>query len=453
MNARAFPGLPITEASPVAHDGPLPERADVVVVGGGVIGVCTALYLARKGVSVLLLEKGRIAGEQSARNWGWIRQTGRDIDELPIAMEANRLWQDLAAEIGEDLGVRRIGLTYLAETEAQLAEYEDWLTRASVHRVDSALLRADAVADLIPGMTRRFAGALHTPSDMKGEPWVSVPLIARLAASEGAVIREACAVRMLDVAAGRVAGVMTEKGRVACDAVVVAGGAWSSLLLRRHGVDIPQLSVLATVCATGPLPQVTAGGAAAHDVAFRPRADGGYSVAPSDFHEMFMGPDALRHARKYLPVLRQSPFGRRYRTAAPKGYPDAWSTPRHWTAEDETPFERMRILDPDPSPGRAEEAVRAFAALFPELGEVPIKAAWAGMIDAMPDVVPVVDHAPDLPGLSICTGMSGHGFGIGPGFGRIMADLVTGDAPGHDLRRFRFSRFTDGSPIVPGPGF
>jgi glycine/D-amino acid oxidase-like deaminating enzyme len=75
------------------------------------------------------------------------------------------------------------------------------------------------------------------------------------------------------------------------------------------------------------------------------------------------------------------------------------------------------------------------------------------MIDAMPDVVPVADQAPDVPGLAICTGMSGHGFGIGPGFGRIMVDLVTGGAPGHDLRRFRLSRFTDGSPMMPGPGF
>lgn len=320
---RAFPGLPITEATPVSHDGPLPERVEVAIVGGGVIGVSTALYLARKGVSVLLLEKGRIAGEQSSRNWGWIRQTGRDLDELPIAMEANRLWQDLSAEIGEGLGVRRIGLTYLAETEAQLAEYEDWLGKARAHGVDSSILRRDEVERIIPGMTRGFAGALHTPSDMKGEPWVSVPLLARLAAAEGAVIREACAVRGLDLAAGRVAGVVTERGRVACDTVVVAGGAWSSLFLRRHGVDIPQLSVLATVCATGPLPQVVAGGAAAKDVAFRPRADGGYSVAPSDYHEMFLGPDALRHARKYLAVLRQSPFGRRYRLAAPKGFPDA----------------------------------------------------------------------------------------------------------------------------------
>ena len=72
------------------------------------------------------------------------------------------------------------------------------------------------------------------------------------------------------------------------------------------------------------------------------------------------------------------------------------------------------------------------------------------MIDSLPDVVPVVDHAP-IKGLTIATGMSGHGFGIGPGMGRVVADLVTGRPTGHDLSRFRLSRFSDGSPIRPGP--
>ena len=92
-----------------------------------------------------------------------------------------------------------------------------------------------------------------------------------------------------------------------------------------------------------------------------------------------------------------------------------------------------------------------FAECFPALGRPKLKAAWAGMIDTMPDVVPVVDRATAVPGLVIATGMSGHGFGIGPGMGRVVADLVAGNATGHDLGRFRLSRFTDGSKIAPGP--
>jgi glycine/D-amino acid oxidase-like deaminating enzyme len=111
----------------------------------------------------------------------------------------------------------------------------------------------------------------------------------------------------------------------------------------------------------------------------------------------------------------------------------------------------MRILNPAPNMGKINRLLRNFAALFPELPPVRLKGAWAGMIDTMPDIVPVVDRAPTLPGLTIGTGMSGHGFGIGPGMGRVLAALVTGGTVGHDLTRFRLSRFSDGSPMVLGP--
>lgn len=103
--------FPFSEADAVQHSGPLPQKSEVVIVGGGVIGVSTALYLARNNIEVTLLEKGRIAAEQSSRNWGWIRKQGRDADELPIVMEACRLWQELAQECGEDIGLQQTGVT------------------------------------------------------------------------------------------------------------------------------------------------------------------------------------------------------------------------------------------------------------------------------------------------------------------------------------------------------
>ena len=117
-------GFPISEASPVGHDGTLPARADVVVIGGGIIGVMSAWFLAKRGLSVVLLEKGRIAGEQSSRNWGWIRQQGRDPAELPIMIEARRIWKGLEAECGEDLGLRQGGVLYLARDAAELAKFD-----------------------------------------------------------------------------------------------------------------------------------------------------------------------------------------------------------------------------------------------------------------------------------------------------------------------------------------
>ncbi|MEX0312161.1 MAG: NAD(P)/FAD-dependent oxidoreductase [Tateyamaria sp.] len=443
--------FPIHDRSPVTWPGPPPDRADVVVIGGGVIGVCTALYLAEAGKRVVLLEKGRIAGEQSSRNWGWIRQQGRDPDELPIMVDANRQWRDLAARTNVDIGLTQGGVTYLAKTEKEMAEYAAWLPHAQAHGVDSRLLSSGEVSELIPGMARRYHGALYTASDMRAEPWVAVPALAGIAARAGATIVENCAVRGLDLQAGRVAGVITERGRIAAQEVVLAGGAWSSLFLRRHGVVMPQLSVRATVAATEPLSMVYPGGAADDRLAFRPRADGGYSLAAGGFHELFLGPDAFRAFPKYLAQLRADPFGTRYLLGAPRGYPDAWSTPRAWDFDTQSPFEAMRILDPAPNRRKVAQLTRDFHELFPTLGPVRIKSAWAGMIDTMPDVVPVVDRVAALPGLTVGTGMSGHGFGIGPGMGHVLAALVMGGDPGHDLSRFRLSRFSDGSKMHIGP--
>lgn len=443
--------FPISEATPISYAAPLPERAEVVVIGGGVIGVCTALYLAQGGHDVVLLEKGRIAGEQSSRNWGWIRQQGRDPDELPIMVEAIGRWQELAKQTNQDFGLRQGGVTYFAQTAKQLARYEVWLPHAHAQGVDTRILTATEVSALFPGIRGQIAGALHTPSDMRAEPWQAVPALAAIARRAGARIREGCAVRAVDIAAGRICGVITEAGSLATSNVVLAGGAWSSLFLRNHGVSIPQLSVRESVAATQPLPEVSMGAAADNRVAFRRRADGGYTLSPAGISELMIGPDAFRALPKYLPQLRAAPFKQSYLPAAPRGFPDAWGTPRSWSADARSPFEDMRVLNPAPNMGQIRRLLRRFATLFPTLPPARARSVWAGMIDTMPDVVPIVDHMPQIPGLVVGTGMSGHGFGIGPAMGRVLAALVTGDPLGHDLTRFRSTRFDTPGAVRLGP--
>jgi glycine/D-amino acid oxidase-like deaminating enzyme len=276
-------------------------------------------------------------------------------------------------------------------------------------------------------------------------------MLAEGAVARGAVLVEDCAVRRLDRAGGRITGVYTEKGRIACDQVVVAGGAWSSLFLRAEGVKIPQLAVLASVAATEPMPEAFAGNAADDRFAFRRRLDGGYTIAPGATHDFFIGPDAFRHMLTYVPVLKKDFRSTRFHSAAPKDYPDAWGTKRRWDADQVSPFERLRVLNPAPNMQALSDVQDDFGKALPDLGRPKLKAAWAGMIDTMPDVVPVIDRVAAVPGLVIATGMSGHGFGIGPGMGRVVADLVAGNPEAHDLSRFRLSRFTDGSKIAPGP--
>lgn len=442
----------ITIDTPITFRDPLPEKTDVVVIGGGVIGVFSALYLAEMGKRVLLCEKGRIAGEQSSRNWGWIRQHGRDAAELPIMMQALSLWHEADARTGGQCGVKTVGSYYLASNRKSLVEYEEWLSVAREQGLDTQLYSAKQVAELCsPYGAYPWVGAAGTPSDARGEPWRAVPAVAQLAHEAGVTIREDCAVRGLDRAGGHITGVVTEHGHVACEQVVLAGGAWSSLFLRRHEIDIPQLLVRATVAQTAPMPSNFANGNFADEyLAFRRREDGGFSLARSEKTGFYLGPDAFRHLGIFRHVLRNSwkeidiHFGRC------RDFPDDWRTARSWADDEETPFERNRVLEPPPNQSYVEKSVSRFAERFPDLGRPNILESWAGMLDVMPDVVPVVDRAPAFSNLVIATGMSGHGFGIGPGFGRVVARMVTGQEAEHDLSRFRFSRFTDGSVLDVG---
>ena len=407
--------------------------------------------MAMRNIPVTLLEKGRVAAEQSSRNWGWIRKQGRDAGELPVVIEAIRLWRQLAEECGEDIGLTQAGVTYLAETDKDMAGFEAFMKIAAIHDLDTRLLDGGQTAQLIKGMSRKFKGAMTTPSDMRAEPWLAVPALARLAVRKGVKIVENSAARALEISGGRIKGVWTEAGYIETSSVLVAGGAWSSLFLRRHGVSIPQLSVRVTVAATEPLPEIYPGAAADQHIAFRRRQDGGFTLAPGGSNLLYLGPDAFRHATKYLPALKANPFGTRYFPFAPTAYPDGWSTPRDWAPDSESPFERMRVLNPAPEPAGLRSVERNFGRLFPQFETVRLKAGWGGMIDAMPDVVPVVDQVEAVGGLFVATGMSGHGFGIGPGIGRVVADLMQGNATGHDLSRFRLSRFHDGSAVRLGP--
>lgn len=443
-------GFPITANQVPRYTSALPAAVDLVVIGGGIIGICTALYAARSGAKVVVLEKGLVAAEQSSRNWGWIRQQGRDPAEMPIMAEAQRLWTELSRETNEDIGLYQAGVTYLAHSAKMLAGFEKWLPHAAPNGVDSRMLSRAEIAAMYPKLTESPLGALHTASDWRAEPHVAVPEIAQIAARDGVQIIEHCAVRCLDVVGGKVAGVFTELGRVSAPRVVLAGGAWSALFLRNHGVALPQLSVRSQVAATVPLENVGEAAGSAKRLAFRRRSDGGYTLAPAGGPDLYVGPDAFRAFPKYLSQLKDDPFGCMLLPLAPNGYPDAWGTKRRWGADTVSPFEQMRILDPKPTPRKIAKLARDFQTMFPQLGEVKIKTAWAGMIDTMPDIVPVVDHAP-LEGLVVGTGMSGHGFGIGPAMGRVLADLAADRPTGYDLSRFRFDRFTDGTPMVLGP--
>jgi len=423
----------------VQSDPDLPERVRVVVIGGGIIGVSTALFLAEKGHSVALCEKGRIGGEQSSRNWGWCRTMGRDVGEIPLAMESLRLWRGMNERTGRETGFRQPGIMYLCDNEQEVAIQEAWLHQARLYQVDSRLLRGQELEAVLPGAGARFVAGLHTPTDGRAEPAHAAPAIAEAARDHGAKIFTNCAVRGIDLHNGRLVGVITERGRIRCDAAVLAGGAWSRLFAGNAGLDLPQLKVLGSVFRTEPLsggPDITASGSV---FAFRKRLDGGYSIARRNANTAELTPDHFRLLSDFFPRLLASRHEIRLRLGS-----RTWQelrTARRWSLDQTTPFEAVRVLDPKPKQRVLAEARETLSRIFPVFASLRVAESWAGLMDVTPDAVPVIDEVKRIPGFFIATGFSGHGFGIGPGAGRLMADLVAGDAPVVDPKPFRLERF------------
>ena len=414
----------------------LPESADAVIVGAGIAGISAAWFLNRAGLQVAVCEKGIVAGEQSSRNWGWIRQQGRDQSELPIVMESMRLWQDIADELDTDIGYQREGSLYLCENDDELARHERFMSFAPAHGLATDYVNRKQLEKLMPDCPERWQSGLYTPDDGRAEPSIAVPAMAKALAERGVYVAENCAVEEILIGNQKVTGVLTEHGEIKTSAVLCAGGAWSTFLLRGCGIRLPQLTVKASVARTAAAPLKFNGNASGSQVAFRRRIDGGYTVASSDYLEIFPSASHVKFIKDFLPLIRTS-FGK-LRLRIPELKVDG-------------DFKRQRILNPIPSAATIARIKARLADRVPAFRDIELVQAWSGMIDALPDVVPVLDRAESIDGLYISTGFSGHGFGIGPGAGKIMANLIQNNTVAYNLHRFRLARFSDGSKLELGP--
>jgi len=415
-----------------------PTSTECVVIGGGIIGVSTALFLARKGIATILCEKGRIAGEQSSRNWGWTRLLGRDFAEIPLGIESLRLWADMDRLTGQDTGWRRCGIVNLCQTEAEMARQQAWIEKAHTYQIEARVLSGAALTEALPGYAGHAAGGVHTPGDGRAEPAQATAAIARAAAASGATLLTECAVRGIDRTAGRISGVITEHGLIRCTQVVLAGGAWSRLFAGNAGLDLPSLQILGSVMRTAPLDGLPEASVGDERYAFRKRLDGGYTIARRNGSISDITPDSFRQFRTFLPSLASG--WRELRLRLGPAFLDEWRMPRSWGMDEITPFESCRVLDPKPSQRTLNEAKAALVQSFPGFAQMQIKQSWGGMMDVTPDAVPVISDIAAIQGLYIAAGFSGHGFGLGPGAGRLMADLVAGDTPVADPAPFRFAR-------------
>lgn len=436
---------------PVHGDADLPAEVDVVVVGGGIIGSSTALELVDRGLRVALCEKGGIGQEQSSRNWGWVRISRRDPREVPLMAEALRIWQDLDQRIGRDTGYRRAGIIFTCADDAQYADHERWNSNLDGYQLDSRMISGREFKEMFPNSNLNLKGALYTAADGRAEPQKAAPAIAEAARDRGAHVLTECAVRGIETSGGAVSGVVTERGPIRCKAVVLAGGAWSNLFAGNMGVDFPQLKVMNSVLRTRPLEGGPEQAVWHSDFAIRKRQDGGYTIASGHENIVNIVPKSFRYAKAFMPALMKEWRSLNFRVGL--RFLDEARIRNRWLLDEPSPFEYNRVLDPVPSKRLSDSALAAAKRAFPVLEKAEIAQRWAGYIDVTPDAVPVISAIDKVPGFYLASGFSGHGFGIGPAAGRLMADLVTNRTPVVDPKDFRFNRFFDGSKIELISGF
>lgn len=436
---------------PVHGDAEVPAEVDVVVIGGGIIGSSTALELAERGLRVAVCEKGGIGQEQSSRNWGWVRITRRDPREVPLMAEALRIWKRLDERTGRDTGYRRSGIIFTCSDDKQYAEHERWNRNLEGYQLDSRMLSGRELSEMFPNSTLKLKGALYNADDGRAEPQKATPAIAEAARDKGAHVLTECAVRGIETSGGAVSGVVTERGPIRCKAVVLAGGAWSNLFAGNMGIDFPQLKVMNSVLRTKPLEGGPEQAIWHEDFSIRKRQDGGYTIASGHENVVHIVPKSFRYAKAFMPALRAEWRSLIFRLGF--RFLDEARIPSRWSLDEPSPFEYNRVLDPVPSKRLSDRALAAARRAFPVLERAEIAQRWAGYIDVTPDAVPVISPIDEVPGFYLASGFSGHGFGIGPAAGRLMADLVTNSTPIVNPKDFRFNRFRDGSKIELISGF
>ena len=205
----------------------LPAEADIVIIGAGIQGCASAYYMTKAGMKVVLIDKSRVAGQQSSRAWGFVRTQMRDPDEIPLMEACKTLWRGLEAELGSDLEWNDGGALYASNSPAIMAYREKWLHSAQPFGLDTRLLSVAEVKNLLPNLASPIIGGLYTKSDGHAEPRKAAAAFAQRAREGGAVILEGCGALSIEKAGGQVSSVVTEWGDIRTKNVLLCAGASS----------------------------------------------------------------------------------------------------------------------------------------------------------------------------------------------------------------------------------
>ena len=373
------------------------NKADVVIVGGGIIGCATAYYLTKRGKSVIVLEASdNIGNGGSSRNGGGVRQSGRDPRELPLAMYGiETLWPGLYEELGVDCEYHKEGNLRLGKTEKHLEILQGLTDRAKACGLDVRMVDADEVKKINPHLSDEVIGASWCPTDGHANPMITTLAFYRKARMQGARFITGEPVVTLKRIKGRVREVIAGSGNVyEGEYVMVAAGYESRKILETVGVDVPMhkelMECLVTEAEPPMFPQML--GTAEADF-YGHQSDHGSFV--------FGGTSGIELNNKNI---------------GPEN-------------------------SPSNSAITAPCICRGIMKYFPELEDAKIVRTWAGYIDMCQDGVPVLGFVDEVPGLVVACAFTGHGFGIAPAVGEQMAMLITEGKTAVDISGLRYGRF------------
>ena len=362
------------------------EAHDVVIIGGGIIGISMAYYLAKEGVDVCIVEKGNIAMASSGRCAGGISQTHREEPELPIAKYAVQMWKAISAEMDVDIEFRQHNNLRLAMNEKHAEELLSMVEREKKGGLDVRFIDRAEVKARVPFVKEVYLGAVLSPTDGSAEPFVSCYALARAAVRLGAVIHQHCEVTDLQITKGRLHGVITQAGPISAKHVVNAAGAWAAAIGQKIGLSIPATNMRSHLLVTERLPH---------------------------FMDPFLSTDIYGYFRQALSgnVLIGYP-------AKPVQGPD------------------MRVTYEAVTVGSQRTNT-----IIPRLRSVSLIRSFTGYTVFTPDYLPVVGPVKQVEGFYIAAAFCGLGFAIGPGIGKLMAELITTGVPSLSIDAYRLERF------------
>lgn len=374
------------------------DKADVVIVGSGVIGNAAAYYLTKQGASVIVLEGSEIIGNGgSSRNGGGVRQSARDPRELPLAMYAvEHLWPGLSDELGMDVEYCKKGNLRLGKNEAHQKILQTLCDRCTAQGLDVRMLSGDEVREINPYLSEEVTCASWCPTDGHANPLRATLAYYKAALQAGARYYTQELATELVMDKGRLRYVRTACSDVfEGDTILVAAGYSSRALLHTVGIDIPMHKVLLEAIVTEAEP---------------PMFEQMLGTASADFYG------------------HQTPHG----SFVFGGHTGMEPYLSEYASDGLNPTQAFS----------APTAARAIMDFFPRLKNTKLVRTWGGSMDECADKVPVIDRCAEVPGLCIACGFTGHGFGIAPSVGLLLSELIAyGKASTLPLDAFRYDRF------------